>query len=132
MDSLRMSWQAWKAASRFLFWATIEAATNALSLKKKAAREISAFNPNSIRDCFESGYAVFVYSIYQDIWEGFWIEKDFPLHCVLPVVYWVRGWDEIPWHKVVLKEASLTDLRAVPLAYCKAHLSEMYPRLKVV
>ena len=121
------AWTAWKAASRFLFWATVETLTRAITLRKKAAIQATAFNPQRPDDMWRAGYVIFYCDLNRDVWVGTYRkpgEKEGELLSPQFEVTMQRGWDELPWHHVSfgVMPHDGREFRAVPLDYANKKL----------
>lgn len=123
---MREAWQSWKAASKFLFWASWLALIEAIFQRKRVQRELAAFKPDCPQALFDAGYVAFVIDWNWDHWDGHWREKkEYPLR-ITPVMFRVYGhddWKQIPWHSVSMGAGYTGTVRAVPLAYARSHLA---------
>ena len=125
-------WKAWKAATRFLFWAIVERITNAIALHKEAALQITAFNPRVPNDMWDAGFVLFTYDINYDEMSGFWREPGYDSGKFVNSDYVMRVTENIPYHVVNFSEMHYYkgfEVRAVAKEYADKHLKRFQERM---
>jgi hypothetical protein len=119
------AWRAWIAATKHLFWASIDAFVTLIVDRERVNRGLAALMPKRTQDVFDAGFALFRYDLNSDYWCGVWFRPTEPRTWALRPAdehFQVLGeWSEIPWHPVTLG-GSNEQFRAVDLEYCRAHL----------
>jgi hypothetical protein len=119
------AWAAWKAATRFLFWAMVQTITRSINANKEAERQVTAFHPKNPSDLYACGFALFIYDASWDSWRGYWRDKNERPGLLKEAEWSVTNWSGIPWNKVEFSDTrfqAYDQIRAVPLDYCQRHL----------
>lgn len=121
------AWQAYCAASRYLFWSLVEVVTAAIWWRKVAERELTALHPKNVRELFASGYACFYYEIHWDDWRGSWLAPEDRNKVAYPQ-YSVTNWNSVPWHRVKFSEMEWDgrEFRAVPKGFADKYLKAAF------
>lgn len=119
---MRIEWASWKAATRCLFWRAVEMVTFAVTMNKQAARQLTALNPDKPQDCFDQGFAVFIYDISWDRWHGYWRKQEEPRYVAIEPQFTCEKWAGVPWHPVTFKSIPKLEGRAVDLEFARERL----------
>lgn len=128
MDGVKVAWRSFIAAHKFLFWALIEAATQAIYWHKEASRELLILKPRRPKDLYDTGYVLFAYSIVPDAWAGYWRAPDAQGGMAPDLAFEIEPqlWGNVPFHEVefsAMPEITFK-VRAVALDWCKEHLKK--------
>lgn len=122
-ERISIAWVAWKAATRFMFWTLVEVVSGAVSAKKEAARNITGLRPATPKEAFAAGYALFVFELHSDAWNGIWRASNDSTY--ISPMFECRDWHGIPWHRVEFTSPTVyltSECRAVELKYAQKHL----------
>lgn len=128
MDAIKLAARSLWAAHKFLFWALVEWATQAIYWHKEASREQLILRPRRPADLYDNGYALFAYDVPYDTWLGHWRFKDQPRGTPSSEVFDIQAplWGNVPFHEVEFSDMPEITfrVRAVSLEWCRANCAK--------
>lgn len=123
MDAVRVAARGVVASWKFLFWAVVAWATNAIYWHREASREQLILRPRRPKDLYDNGYVLFAYDMPSDAWRGYWRTPQH-VHGMAPEeVYEIAGtlWGNVPFHEVEFSDMPEISfkVRAVARDWCR-------------
>lgn len=128
MDAVRVAWRGWLAAHRFLFWAVVAWATQAIYWHREASREQLILKPRKPKDLYDAGYVLFAYDISGDGWSGYWrVPNAVPGMPAAETFKLTEGqWANAPFHEVEFSDMPhiTFKVRAMALEWCRKNITQ--------